>query len=158
MAVELVIQGVTYPYPTQDGISWGLQATNAMIAVVDALAIAVQAGDIGSSTDVTILETASNQAVTNLVFDSGITQGATIDYYVYRTKGINSTAEYGTFRVMYNGQTGTWSMEQQKMLDDSNISFDINASGQILYTTTPISGSGAYSGNMRYRARSIVSV
>lgn len=156
MSVPLVIQGVTYQYPTQDGISWGIQATNVMIAVVDALNVAVQPGDIGSSTQVTILENTSNQPVTNLLFDNGVTQGATIDYYVYRTKGTNSAAEYGTFRIMYNGQTAVWSLEQQHFLDDSKISFDINSSGQILYTTTPISGTGAYSGIMRYRARSII--
>jgi len=156
MAVALVVQGVSYTFPTNDDISWGNQVTNWSIAVTDALATAVQPGDIGSSTEVTILESVSNQNVTNLIFDNGITQGATVDYFVYRTKGIAEAARYGTFRIMYQGQSSTWSIEDQHILDDANVMFDINSSGQILYTTTAISGSGVYSGIMRFRARSII--
>lgn len=156
MSVSLTIQGVTYTYPSNDSVDWGVEATNWAIGVTDALAIAVQQGDIGSSTQVIILETATNQNVTNLVFDSGITRGSTIDYFIVRTKGSNEYVEYGTLRVIYKTQTNTWIIEKQRMGDESNVSFDINSNGQVLYTSTPVAGTGVYSGVMRFRARSIL--
>ena len=155
--VPLVVNGVTYQYPVNDDISWGISATNWAIAVTDTLAIAVQAGDIGSSTQVTILESVTDQAVTNLLFNNGVTRSGNIDYYVVRTKGSTEVDEVGSLRIIYKTQSSTWSIERQHSGEDCNISFDINTSGQVTYTTTPIAGSGVYSGVMRYRARTVIS-
>lgn len=154
MAVPLTVSGVTYQYPVTDNQEWGTEATNWAIAMTDAMATAVQGGDLAPTILVTIQNGVSNISVTGLLFNSAITQSAKIEYYVYRTNDVTELAESGTIRIVFKDTLNEWSIDRTFQGDDTGLDFDITPSGQIQYTSTTI-GATSYTGKMRYRALAV---
>lgn len=154
MSVPLIIQGITFNYPVSNDNSWATDATGWAIAVTDGLGAAVQPGDLSPTTLVVINNTGSLANVTDLIVNNAITRAALVDYYVYRVFGATEIAEVGTLRLVYKTNATTWEVDRT-FTGDGQISFSVTTGGQVQYTSVPISGSGSYTGTMRFRARAL---
>lgn len=154
MAVSLEVGGVTFQFPTNNGIQWGNSVTNWAIAVTDALQSVVVPGDIGPTTLASIgnnITTPTN--VTNLNVSIATVRAFIVTYYIYRGRGTPDNSEYtevGTMRGVYKPTAGTWDLDNT-YTGDADVEFSITQSGQIRYTSSNISGTGTYFGSMRFR-------
>lgn len=153
MSTPLTLGGVTYAFPITGDSAWGDDVTNWAIGVTQILNTIQINGDLGPTTNVTI-QNNTTAAVTNLIVDSSINRAIFIEYAVYRAKGASEVAETGSLRAIYLTSANTWTLDRTYD-SDAGMDFDINASGQVSYTSSNMTTTGSYVGNMRYRARVI---
>ena len=107
------------------------------------------AGDLVEAS-ASLLEGQTNTSVTGLTFANGTVRGAKIEYTVI----IDATAdlyEKGTLEIIQRG--ADWLISRDFTGDDSLIDFDINASGQVQYTSGTYAGFA--SGTMSFRAQTL---
>jgi hypothetical protein len=158
VSVSLTVQGVTYNLPENNDETWGVDTTNWMIAMTEALATVTITGDLAPPSGSAFAvqnNTSSATNITDLVFDSSETRAATIEYSVYRVKGSTELAEVGTLRIVYKTNASTWFIDRTYTGDDAGCVFTITSGGQVQYTSSNIATAGAYSGIMKWRARSL---
>lgn len=119
--------------------------------VSSASAIYVVDGD----TSFTIANNQSSAAdVTSLLFDGVATRSFILDYSIYRQTDTASSAlaQVGQLRGVYNTQSSTWLMSDDFSGQNSGVTFSIQPSGQIQYTSSNIAGAN-YVGSMKYLIR-----
>jgi hypothetical protein len=153
LAINLIVSGVTYTYPTTNTELWGSSASDWAQAVTNALQQVTVTGDIGPGTLVTI---ANNQAtpanVTNLIVNPALIRAAAIEYYVIRTASGVENSESGTLYMLYNDTSADWGIANVGVnVDTTGVAFTVNASGQVKYTSNNLAGQT--SGKMKYRVR-----
>jgi hypothetical protein len=119
--------------------------------VSSASAIYVVDGD----TSFTIANNQSSAAnVTSLLFDGVSTRSFILDYSIYRQTDTASSAlaQVGQLRGVYNTQSSTWFMSDDFSGQNAAVTFSIQPSGQIQYTSSNIAGAN-YVGSMKYAIR-----
>jgi hypothetical protein len=101
---------------------------------------------------------ANNQAaaasVTGLLIDGVSTRGFILDYSIYRQTdtALSALAQVGQLRGVYNSQSSTWFVSDDYSGQNSGVTFTIQPSGQIQYTSSNIAGAN-YVGTMKYAIR-----
>lgn len=157
MSVALVVNGVTYQYPTTSDESWGTEATDWAVAITAQINSLIVPGDLGPTVLVTIANGQATPAnITSLAFDSATIRSAQVQYYAYRTynSGTQEVIESGTLFLHYKDIANTWDMVQVgNGVTDSGVVFSITAGGQIQYTSSTLSPATGYSGLVKYRAQ-----
>lgn len=119
--------------------------------VSSASAIYVVDGD----TSFTIANNQSSAAsVTSLLIDGVSTRSFILDYSIYRQTdtALSAVAQVGQLRGVYNTQSSTWFMSDDYSGQNSGVTFSIQPSGQIQYTSSNITGTN-YVGSMKYAIR-----
>jgi len=95
---------------------------------------------------------ANNQSiaanVTGLLFNKVTYKGARIPFDLMRSTASSNFTESGVIYVSHNSFTDTWQISVDSKIDDAGVTFSINSSGQVQYTSTNIAG-GSYSGVLR---------
>lgn len=97
--------------------------------------------------------TASPTAVTGMLLNGSSYKGAVISYVVDRSTSLSQVVETGTLRAVFKSTTSTWYLDNTA-LEDAGVDFTINSSGQILYTSTNISGT-SYTGTIIWNLETI---
>lgn len=157
MAIQLVVNGVTYNYPVnRESPSWGEDASAWAQAVTSALGNVAGANDI-LQTSATIANNISSPTnITGFSFDPLAVRGAICEYSVYRVTtggGATELVETGTIYLSYKSTASTWDIVVVGGAG-AGVTFSITNGGQVQYTSTNISGS-SYSGTIKFRARSL---
>lgn len=159
MSVPLIIAGTTYNYPISGSSpNWGADATDTIVALVDALNTLLSPGDILQTTFAIDNNIAVATNINGLLFDSGTSRAANISYAVYRTSTSTpaGNAETGTIKIIYDDDASVG--QKWKMTQDSDgsggISFAVGDDGQFTYQSSDI-GAAGYSGTIRFSAKSL---
>lgn len=165
MAISLTIAGtqIDFPESAQDP-NWSSGVISFAEAVEDALAGIVGTYDIGQRImNIDAYDVVSNQAVTDGVkplsfptaaFPSSGVRGATVTYAVYRNSTTATKVEFGTLIVVYNpAASPVWEISRE-YTGDASITFDINSTGQVRFSTVTIGGS-SHVGRITYTAKSL---
>lgn len=156
MARTLTVGSDTFEYP-EDGSDpgWGGEATDWAEAITDRLQSISNASDI-SATQIDILNNVSGQLIPGLVLNPVTVRGATIPYAVYRTVASSGPdySEVGEILTAYQtlAATGSKWLVSQQVVGDAGISFSIDDSGQVRYTTSDLSATGT----LTFRAATIL--
>lgn len=165
MAVTITIKGTTIQFPSSGASpNWAPAIIEAIQALADAVNSVTATYDVppqvqnidanNSSTDVN---------VTNLNFPASEVRAATIYYTVYRKTEDSGppdgqeVAEGGTLEIVYNESNPTgnkWELART-VVNDALITFSITDTGQIQFTTTPLTGIN-HTGIISFRAISIL--
>lgn len=114
-------------------------------------AILVLAGQGGSQ--ITPFSIANNQVaaanVTGLVIDSVVTKAAIISYAIDRQDATpRKESQVGQLHVIYDNVAAAWLINDTSVLENAEVVFSINTSGQVLYTSSNFTG-GSYVGTLR---------
>jgi hypothetical protein len=93
----------------------------------------------------------SAASVTNLLFDGAVNRAFTIQYSIYRQTdtALSALAQVGQLRGVYNTQADIWFMSDDYSGQNSGVTFSIQPSGQIQYTSTNVGGAN-YIGTLKY--------
>lgn len=156
MSIPLIISGITYNFPVSGDELWGPDVTDWAVSVTAQLANLVVSGDLGPTVLVNILNNQVAAAnVTSLAFDPATIRSAQVEYFVYRTfnSGSEEVVENGTMYLTYKDIANEWDMVLVgSNVTGSGVTFTITNAGQVQYTSSNLTPSTSYSGNMRYRA------
>lgn len=151
MAKNVVINGNAYILPQQsDNEPWGSNLSELVEALVDVANNSISTGDI-LTTSFQVGNGVSNAPVTGLLFDPAVVRSAVIEMSVARSTVTNEYSEMSMILVTYKSSTSTWQLAHYGV-GDAECTFDITPAGQILVTSSTMSGSG-YSGLMVFKAR-----
>lgn len=155
MPINLSIQGTTYPYPIEgDCAGWGETATDAVVAIVDALDSVVGASDISPQV-ACIANTQSSVAnvgtgASLLRFSNTAVRSFVVNYDVRRV-GCSTVTETGEMFGVFSGSSWNFGYDHQGC---SGVVFSITAAGQVQYVSTTLTGQT--SGKVHYRARAVL--
>ena len=86
-------------------------------------------------------------AIAGLAFPQATVKAARIVFDAHREDAGQKLDETGELWITHNATSG-WRITKQSFHDDVGITFTINSSGQILYTSTNFTG-GSYAGTLR---------
>ena len=86
--------------------------------------------------------------ITGLSFDGAIYRAVVLRYAIYRVTDTNEVAQTGQLRLTYKTNAMSWSISDDFGGDDAGVTFSIDATGQILYTSTDLTGTG-YSSSLK---------
>ena len=62
------------------------------------------------------------------------------NYSIYRVTDDNEVAQVGQLRLTYKTNANTWAIADDYAGDDAGVTFSVDASGQLLYTSTDLTG------------------
>lgn len=127
--------------------------TTSIILNPAASATPIYIEDSSTATTTIANNTVSPTAVTGLVFNGAAYRGVNVDYTIYRSTSTTEVAESGTIRAVYKTTAGTWEMDVTAV-GSTGTSLTINNSGQVLYTSTSLGGTG-YIGTMNWNIGTI---
>jgi hypothetical protein len=112
---------------------------------------------LGSETSVQLENNISEaKAVEGLkVNQRGVSQ-ATVEFLVQRVTSVSELIETGSFILSYNPTSEDWniSLTNINQPDDSGVDFTVDATGQVLYTSSDLSGTPIIS-RIVYRMRTL---
>lgn len=106
-------------------------------------------GDI-NETSFSLSQSQTNQNVTGLAFANADVRGATVEYTIV-IDAASDLFEKGTLELIQRGSD--WQLSREFVGDDTNIEFDVNSSGQIIYTSP--SYIGFVDGTIKFRAQAL---
>lgn len=154
---DLKVNNVTYNYPDPGSEpGWGADATDWAGAVTIVLASLTPPGTI-NETQSTLELNVTDKTVTALVFNQNLSKAASVTYRIERTTDTVKLYEKGTLEFLYDpSQVIPWLMS--RTIDagtDALVYLDIDASGQVKYTTQSIAGIN-YSGFIRFKTASSI--
>ena len=160
MSISITIAGTTIDVPnTSENPNWGPAMVLFFRAVESAFSSAIGPYDIppqvmsidGTST---YNPTSSTQNVTGLSFSISTVRAAFCEYSVYRdADGATGVAEAGKLILVYNTETASWDLSQDK-LGDASIIFSVDATGQVQFTTTAV-GTTNHLGKISFKATAL---
>lgn len=104
-------------------------------------------GDINHSSYSLLNNQASYTDVTGLVFSNASVRSAKVDYSIMIDSDTDLFEE-GTLRLVFNGSS--WRIARNSMGDNSQIDFDVTASGQVQYLSPNFTN--FVSGKLNFRA------
>lgn len=125
-------------------------------AVADALESSVGTYDVVPQTFTMASNANSNVDITPLSFPTANVQSVLIQYAIYRSTNTNSEAEAGQLELVYNamGSTGfKWQMSRS-YTGTSTVTFAVNDTGQISFSSTAIAGTG-HAGKIIFAAKAL---
>lgn len=88
--------------------------------------------------------------ITNLLLDGTSHKGYKIAYNIHRITDTNEVSQTGTLHFAYKTTTATWQFSENFAGDDAGVTFEIDSTGQVKYTSTDLTGTG-YSAIITYR-------
>ena len=154
MAVKLQVGNEIFEYSEQGDGNYGEDNTSWAESVTKALQTVQGPNDILLSTATLINNTTSSTNVTNLTFNTANVLSVSVDYFIVRVhnpgSGNVTLTESGTIDANFDG---TLFKSLQSGVGDVGVGFTVNASGQVQYTSTDLTGH--ISSTMRYRAKTI---
>jgi hypothetical protein len=130
-------------------------AVSASEIVINPVASASSIYVVDNDTSFTIANAQLSPAnITGLLFDPIVTQSFSLDYVIYRQTDTASSAlaQTGQLRGVYNTQASIWLMSDDFSGQNAAVTFSINPSGQIQYTSSDITGAN-YIGSLKYNIR-----
>ncbi len=163
MPESIVVNSIPIEYPSPgDEPGWGEAATQFAVEVAEVLNELVNPNDI-LETSFSIqndISVATN--ISGLSFSTGQVRAASLDYSIYRysDETQSGNAEFGLISLVYddNATAGSkWIMSVGALAGQAGVYFTITDAGQMKYTSTDI-GSTDYEGEMRFRAKTILSI
>ena len=77
-------------------------------------------------------------AVTGAIFDGF--RAVVANYSIYRVTDDNEVAQVGQLRLTYKTNANTWSITDDFSGDDAGVTFSVDATGQLLYTSSDLTG------------------
>jgi hypothetical protein len=99
--------------------------------------------------DQTILNNQSvAQSITGLSFDGATYRAVVLRYAIYRVTDDNEVAQTGQLRLTYKTNAASWSITDDFGGDDAGVTFSVDSTGQILYTSTDLTGAN-YSSSLK---------
>jgi len=91
--------------------------------------------------DTTITNNQSSAAnITGVSFDGTVYRSALINYSIYRKTDTNEKAQVGQLRLVYKTVAASWSISDSYGGDDAGVTFSIDGTGQVQYTSTDLTG------------------
>jgi hypothetical protein len=98
------------------------------------------------------LSITNNQAVptsiAGLSFSGATHRAVVLRYSIYRVTDTNEVSQTGQLRLTYKTNAASWSISDDFGGDDAGVTFSIDATGQVLYASTDLTGTG-YSSNLK---------
>jgi hypothetical protein len=131
-------------------------AVSASEIVINPVASASSIYVVDSDTSFTIANAQLSPAnITGLLFDPIVTQSFSLDYVIYRQTDTASSAlaQVGQLRGVYNTQASLWLMSDDFSGQNAGVTFSINPSGQIQYTSSDLGAGANYIGSLKYNIR-----
>jgi hypothetical protein len=114
--------------------------------------VASVVGDISETSYTNSTDVVSGGSITGLSFANGSIRG----FEAIVTVVVDATADlFATYRLIGIQKASAWSLSYDYVGDTTNITFDINTSGQVIYTSTTTSG--FVSRTFKFRA-SVISI
>lgn len=142
MSKKVFVGSEEFTLNTQgDPKGWGEQQQDLIEALVDAVGSFFGEGDILQTTSRIANNASSGTKITNFKFDPTIVRFAEVSYTTIRsTSAVDSTVyEVGKIFVLNDPTTGIWSLNVQNMSNsEAGITFDIDSSGQVTYSSTDL--------------------
>lgn len=115
-------------------------------------------GDIFSTVDQAVNNNqAAAQNIGGLIVDGTVTRSAVFKYSIYRVSSLEEYTQTGQLRVTYKTVADSYSISDDFAGDDSGVTFSVDSTGQIQYTSTNLSGTG-YSGNLKIKTTDLFDV
>ena len=111
-------------------------------------AIASVLGSGGTQTDFTIANGTGPANVTPLLFNKATVKAARVLFDLHRQTTLGGYDEIGELWITYDPVADDWEIQSQSFNDDADVTFTIDSSGQVQYTSSSLGGS-SYSGTMR---------
>jgi len=164
MPVNIVVNNIPISYPSPgDEPGWGESGTQFAVEVAEVLNSLVNANDILETTFSVANNITTFTNVAGLSFSTGQVRSAEIIYSIYRTSTLNpfGIVESGSMNVVYDGNAPVnekWKFAVGNVAGPgAGVTFTITDAGQVQYKSTDI-GAAGYSGEMRFRAKTILSI
>jgi hypothetical protein len=163
MPSNIVVNNVPIAYPSAgDGPGWGEAATTFAEEVATALGNINNPNDILETTFAVANNVGSFTNVAGLAFNTGAVRAAEISYSIIRSSNSNPTGivEAGSMTAVYDSAASVgskWQVSVGPIVGPgAGCTFTVTDTGQIQYTSSDI-GSTGYTGEMRFRAKTILS-
>ena len=86
--------------------------------------------------------------VTALVFDGATYRSVVLRYSIYRVTDSNEKTQTGQLRLTYKTNAASWSISDDFGGDNAGVTFTIDATGQVLYSSTDLTGT-SYSSSLK---------
>jgi hypothetical protein len=158
MSISITINNQVITFPGDgDSPDWAPAIVQFAEAVAGALSISVNPNDVApQSFTIDSFNSASNVNIPALSFPTSTVRAVFIRYSVYRTTSSANADEAGDIIAEFNANNSTghkWSFSQGNITGQGGqISFNMTDSGQIQFSTTPLSGTG-HAGKISFDAR-----
>lgn len=159
MSTSITIQGNVIEFPSSgESPNWApalIEFAQAVEAALSGLAgafdvppqiLSIDAQNPGTSIDIPALS-----------FPVTDVRGVSVDYSVYRTTSSDTAYEFGTLKLIYNGNGSVgekWEFSRDAV-GDGKISFYVTDAGQVQFTTQTMAGT-SHSGQLAYKAQAIL--
>lgn len=163
MAIDLTVNNtvISYPEPNEPP-GWGEGATEFAIQVAEVLNDLVNSNDILETSFTIQNNIAVFTNIAGLSFSTGEVRSASISYSIYRYSDStpSGNAETGSIDIVYDDNapvTEKWLISVNSAVGNSGVIFSITDAGQVQYQSTDI-GSSNYFGEMKFRAKTILSI
>ncbi len=163
MSISVTIGNTIINFPdSASDPNWAAPVIEFVQAVEDSLTSVVGPFDISprimniDSFDVVTDQPVSDTVVPlnfpTAVFPANGVRSAVINYNVYRNSTTATVTEAGTINIVYNpAASPTWNI-QREYVGEANITFSIDGTGQVKFTTTTITGLN-HVGRLGYQAK-----
>lgn len=163
MAISVTIGNTIINFPdSASDPNWAPPVIQFVEAVAAVLSSVVGPFDIPPRImNINAFDIVTNQPVTDGIipltfptttFPGNGVRGATINYTVYRNSTATTVVENGTLEIVFNPATvPTWEI-QREYVGDANITFAIDGTGQVTFSTTTIGGVN-HIGRLGYQAK-----
>lgn len=144
-----------YPDPGQEP-GWGEDATGWAEAVTEVLNSLAGTGTINETQSNIENNISVNTQIAGLVFNSSLTQSATVLYRILRdTDSISPIIEQGKLDILYDN--GTWKLSREIVVGSpAGVIIDIDGTGQLVYKSSNIAGAN-YQGYIKFKTTGIIS-
>jgi hypothetical protein len=134
--------GIVQPKPTQTDIyqiilGKAISATEILINP-DLAASAEFNREITVNNNTITNNQSTPTAVTGAIFNGF--RSVVANYSIYRVTDTNEVAQVGQLRLTYKTNANTWTIADDFAGDDAGVTFSVDASGQLLYTSTDLTG------------------
>jgi hypothetical protein len=163
MPSNIVVNNVPIAYPSPgDAPGWGESATTFAEEVATVLSNLNNTNDILETSFSVANNISVSTNVTGLSFNTGAVRAAEVSYSIIRSSSTRTSGvvESGTMNVVYDSAASSgnkWQLAVGPIAGPgAGVTFTITDAGQVQYKSTDI-GSTSYSGEMRFRAKTILS-
>lgn len=79
-------------------------------------------------------------SISGLVFSGLLYRAVVLRYSIYRVTDDNEVTQTGQLRLTYRSNAGTWSLSDDFGGDDAGVTFSVDSTGKILYTSSDLTG------------------
>ncbi len=151
--VNILGQPITLP-DTSASPNWAPGQVRFNQSVADALNLSVGAFDITPQIFEFQLNSNTDVAIPGLAFPTSQVRSIQINYYVYRTTNTETERESGVIYAVYdaNGSNGNKWLYTQEFTGESTVSFIIQDTGQVTFSSTAMVG-GNHQGKIGFYAK-----